>query len=247
MFSSVLDSLLYPYGTAQGDTKNPKSDDGTSPEIITIVPFTFYGKKYNSIYVNNNGVVSFGVNVSQYTPDPFPLNGGSPFVAPYWGDVDNVKGGEIFWRQTQDPAILDRCTKDINRYFPETPFTAVWALIATWDRVAYFGTASKKVNTFQAVLTTNLYISVIILNYADIQWTTGIASGGNARTGLGGTPAQAGFDSGDKTNFYNIPGSRTPQILNITQTSNVNKPGRWVFRVDDTVIGTSTEKIDCLE
>ncbi|KAL8220188.1 UNVERIFIED_CONTAM: hypothetical protein K2H54_040271 [Gekko kuhli] len=139
------ESLLYPYGADQGDTKNPKSDDGTSPEITTTVPFSFYGKAYRSLYVNNNGVVSFGVNVSQYTPDPFPLNGGSPFVAPYWADVDNRRGGEIWWRQTQDPAVLSRCTTDINKYFPEIPFTAIWALIATWEKVAYFGTASKKV------------------------------------------------------------------------------------------------------
>ncbi|XP_061452981.1 sushi, nidogen and EGF-like domain-containing protein 1 isoform X2 [Rhineura floridana] len=238
--------LMYPYGTAQGDSKNPKSDDGTSPEVSIALPFTFYGKKYYSLYVNNNGVISFGVNVSQFTPDPFPLDGGSPFVAPYWGDVNNVLGGDVYWRQTQDPAVLSRCTADINKYFPEVPFTAHWAFIATWDRVAYFGTASKKVNTFQAVLTTNEKISLIILNYYDIQWTTGIASGGNARTGLGGIPAQAGFDSGDKKNFYTIPGSRTADVLNIGGTSNVNVPGCWVFQVDEFVIGVTTEKNDCL-
>uniref|UniRef100_A0A670JEI9 NIDO domain-containing protein n=1 Tax=Podarcis muralis TaxID=64176 RepID=A0A670JEI9_PODMU len=241
------ESLMYPYGTAQGDTKNPKSDDGTSTKIITAVPFSFYGKKYSSLYVNNNGVVSFGVNVSQYTPDPFPLDLGSPFVAPYWGDVDNTRGGDVLWRQTQDSAVLSRCTADINQYFPEMSFTAVWALVATWDRVAYFGSASKKTNTFQAVLTTNNEIAFIILNYADIQWTTGIASGGHPRTGLGGTPAQAGFDSGDKKNFYNIPGSRTPSVLNITQTTNVQFTGRWVFQVDEIVIGDTTEKSKCLE
>ncbi|XP_060113628.1 sushi, nidogen and EGF-like domain-containing protein 1 [Heteronotia binoei] len=245
-FSPTAESLLYPYGIDQGDTKNPKSDDGTSPEISISVPFTFYGKGYRSLYVNNNGVVSFGVNVSQYTPDPFPLDGGCPFVAPYWGDVDNRWGGDIFWRQTQDPAVLSRCSADINEYFPGIPFTAIWAFIATWDRVAYFGTASKKVNTFQAVLITNGDIAFIELNYADIQWTTGRASGGDAKTGLGGTPAQAGFDSGDKINYYNIPSSRTPDVLNIGGTTNVGKPGRWVFQVDEFVAPVTTESIDCL-
>ncbi|KAJ7304146.1 hypothetical protein JRQ81_011674 [Phrynocephalus forsythii] len=239
-------SLMYPYGTDQGDTKNPKSDDGTSPEIITPVPFTFYGKEYHSLYVNNNGVVSFGVNVSQYTPDPFPLDSGLPFVAPYWGDVDNMRGGDILWRQSQDPALLSRCTDDINLYFPETSFVATWALVATWDHVAYFGSASKKASILSTLLTTNGKISFIMLNYDDIQWTTGIASGGNAKTGLGGIPAQAGFDSGDKVNFYNIPGSRTPDIINIGKTTNVKVPGRWVFQVDEFVIGVTTERSDCL-
>ncbi|KAL8220193.1 UNVERIFIED_CONTAM: hypothetical protein K2H54_040330, partial [Gekko kuhli] len=137
-------SLMYQYGTSQGDRMNEKSDDGSSAEITISVPFTFYGKPYRSLYVNNNGVVSFGVRVSQFTPNPFPLDGGSPFVAPYWADVDNAKGGDVFWRQSQDPSLLRQCTEDINRYFPGVPFTAVWAFVATWDRVAYYGSTSSK-------------------------------------------------------------------------------------------------------
>ncbi|XP_054855760.1 sushi, nidogen and EGF-like domain-containing protein 1 [Eublepharis macularius] len=238
-------SLLYPYGTSQGDRKNDKIDDGSSAEISISVPFTFYTKPYHSLYVNNNGVVSFGVRVSQYTPNPFPLDGGSPFVAPYWADVDTRKGGDVFWRQSQDPSLLRRCTEDINRYFPRVPFTAVWAFVATWDRVAYYGSTSSKVNTFQAVLTTNRQISFIMLNYAGIQWTTGTASGGSASTGLGGTPAQAGFDSGDKINYYNIPSSRTPGIINIASTTNVGVPGKWVFQVDEFVVPAPTESVEC--
>ncbi|XP_060113626.1 IgGFc-binding protein-like [Heteronotia binoei] len=238
-------TLLYPYGTSQGDSKNEKSDDGASAGITISVPFTFYGKPYRTLYVNNNGVVSFGVRVSQFTPNPFPLDGGSPFVAPYWGDVDNVKGGDIFWRQSQDPSLLRWCTEDINRYFPGIPFAAAWAFVATWDRVAYYGSTSSKVNTFQAVLITNRRMSFIMLNYAGIQWTTGTASGGNEATGLGGTPAQAGFDSGDKTNYYTIPSSRTPDIINIGRTTNVGVPGRWVFQVDRSVVPASAERVEC--
>ncbi|GCB75113.1 hypothetical protein scyTo_0020323 [Scyliorhinus torazame] len=40
----------------------------------------------------------------------------------------------------------------------------------------------KQVNSFQAVLIMNGPQSFIILNYGDIQWTTGTASGGNALT-----------------------------------------------------------------
>ncbi|NXG81761.1 TECTA protein, partial [Stercorarius parasiticus] len=235
-------SLLYPYGLAQRDHKNPKLDDGTSKKLSLAVPFTFYSKKYQALYVNNNGVISFDTRVNQYTPDPFPLADGRPFVAPYWADVDNVNGGDIFYRETTDPTLLARITEDINQYFPKIPFTATWAFVATWDHVAYYGSTTNKGNTFQAVLTTDTKTSLIILNYWDIQWTTGAASDGDAETGLGGTPAHAGFNSGDDTNFYNIPGSQTEAIINITQTSNVNVPGRWVFQVDDfKVTGVPTE------
>ncbi|XP_053908627.1 sushi, nidogen and EGF-like domain-containing protein 1 isoform X2 [Cuculus canorus] len=235
-------SLLYPYGSDEGDRKTPKLDDGTSPKVSLSVPFTFYGKKHRSLYVNNNGVVSFDARVAQYTPDPFPLADGRPFVAPYWADVDNVLGGEVFYRETTQEALLERVTENINRYFPTVPFAAAWAFVATWDHVAYYGSNTNKGNTFQALLTSNGETSFIVLNYWDIQWTTGAASDGDPDTGLGGTPAHAGFNSGDETNFYNIPGSQSDAIINITMTSNVNVPGRWVFQVDDfKVTGVPTE------
>ncbi|NXS47126.1 TECTA protein, partial [Balaeniceps rex] len=235
-------SLLYPYGPGQHDHKNAKLDDGTSEKVSLAVPFTFYSKAYQALYVNNNGVISFDTQVSQYTPDPFPLADGRPFVAPYWADVDNVLGGDIFYRETTDPTLLARITKNINQYFPTISYTATWAFVATWDHVAYYGSTTNKGNTFQAALTTDTKMSFIILNYWDIQWTTGAASDGDAETGLGGTPAHAGFNSGDETNYYNIPGSQTAAIINITKTSNVNVPGRWVFQVDEfKVTGVTTE------
>ncbi|NXW52572.1 TECTA protein, partial [Nyctiprogne leucopyga] len=244
-------STLYPYGLDQGDQKNPKLDDGTSKKLPLAVHFTFYGREHQTLYVrltwcllqvNNNGVLSFGTPVKQYTPDPFPLADGRPFVAPYWADVDNVRGGEVFYRETTDPTLLELITKNINQYFPTITYTATWAFVATWDHVAYYGSTTKKGNTFQAVLTTDTKTSFVIFNYGDIQWTTGEASDGDPETGLGGTPAHAGFNSGDETNFYNIPGSQTEAVINITQTSNVNVPGRWVFQVDEfKVTGVPTE------
>ena len=37
----------------------------------------------------------------------------------------------------------------------------------------------------------------------------------------------------DGVNHYTVPNSLTPDIVNITRTSNVNQPGLWVFKVDD--------------
>uniref|UniRef100_H3A4Z5 Tectorin alpha n=1 Tax=Latimeria chalumnae TaxID=7897 RepID=H3A4Z5_LATCH len=203
------------------------------------VAFRFFDTSYTSLYVvNNNGVVSFGVSVSQFTPDAFPLGDGRAFVAPFWGDVHNGITGNVFYRQSTDSQLLQRATRDINQYFPNLNFTATWMFVATWDRVAYYGSTSSKVNTFQAVLITNGNYAFIILNYGDIEWTTGTASGGDAATGLGGTPAQAGFNSGNSSYYFSIPGSRTADIINIKSTSNVNNPGRWVFRSDNfSVIG----------
>ena len=58
---------------------------------------------------------------------------------------------------------------------------------------------------------------------ADLQWTTGDNSGN--------IEALAGFSAGDNINFHTISGSRTPEIINITRTSNVDIPGTWIFKI----------------
>ena len=62
-----------------------------------------------------------------------------------------------------------------------------------------------------------------------IQWTTGDISGGVR--GLGGTEALAGINAGDGYNYYIIPGSQTPSIVNITQTTNIGVPGVWMYNL----------------
>lgn len=43
---------------------------------------------------------------------------------------------------------------------------------------------------------------------------------------------QTGFNGGDVSHFFNLPGSRSNDVVNIEQSTNVNQPGRWFFRVD---------------
>uniref|UniRef100_A0A8C5Q7R5 NIDO domain-containing protein n=1 Tax=Leptobrachium leishanense TaxID=445787 RepID=A0A8C5Q7R5_9ANUR len=186
---------IYPYGLSVGDKETSRKDDGASPEIPISEHFTFFGKRYRSLYVNNNGVISFGVNVSEYTPDPFPLADGRPFVAPLWTDVDNSKSGHVYYRESTDPALLQRINKDMAVYFPNLHYKATWAFVATWDKVPYYKSSSNKTNTFQAILHTDTRRSFIMLLYGEITWTTGGASGGNLLTGLGGIPAQNLLDA----------------------------------------------------
>ena len=97
-------------------------------------------------------------------------------------------------------------------------------------------------NTFQCVLATDGLQSFAIFLYADgeIQWTTGDASGGS--NGLGGTPAQVGFNAGDGVNYAAVPASRTADIINIASTSNVGTPGVWIFQINEETIVTSSGK-----
>jgi len=44
-------------------------------------------------------------------------------------------------------------------------------------------------NSYQAVLTTDGSVSFVLLHYGNLTWTTGILSGGDPYTGLGGSRA----------------------------------------------------------
>ena len=79
-------------------------------------------------------------------------------------------------------------------------------------------------------------MSYAIFLYADglIQWTTGDDSGGD--NGLGGTPAQVGYNSEQGENYTTHPFSFTSDILNMDSSrvpeDRVTVGGMVVYRVD---------------
>uniref|UniRef100_A0A8C7GN26 Sushi, nidogen and EGF-like domains 1 n=1 Tax=Oncorhynchus kisutch TaxID=8019 RepID=A0A8C7GN26_ONCKI len=227
---------FYPFGQDWGDFQTISQDDGGSGLVEISVAFPFFGDRHSGLYVNNNGLVSFLREVSQFTPVAFPIAGDRRVVAAFWADVDNRRAGQVFYRESKDPSVLLRATADVKRYFSGFPeFTATWILISTWHKVTFFGGSDiTPVNTFQLVLITNGEVSFTIFQYHDITWTTGMhASSGGDLAGLGGIAAQAGFNAGDGKRYFNIPGSRTDDMVDVEGTTNVGRPGRWVFRIDN--------------
>ena len=91
--------------------------------------------------VNTNGAISFESSVSQFTPNPFPLDGNRMLIAVFWGDVDTRGTGTIWYHGSTDDVLLNRASMDIRNAFPaqaDAGFTATDLFIATWDRVGYF-------------------------------------------------------------------------------------------------------------
>ena len=201
-----------------------RNDDQSTNEIALPFSIDFFGQQYNSFYVNNNGNVTFGSALGNYTPEAFPLSGGGeeglsgiPIIAPYWADVDTGA----------DPG------DDSNLAWVFSPNANT--VVVTWDNVGYYSQHNDKRNDFQLVLRNRAETGVgnfdIDFRYRKLEWTTGDASGGDG--GLGGTPAQAGFDAGNGINFLMLPGSRTSDVLDLVNTSNVaaDTPGLWTFAV----------------
>ena len=60
------------------------TDDGSTAAVPLGFTVSFFGTNYNSVYVNNNGNITFGSALSAYTPDQIG-NAGVPIIAPYLG------------------------------------------------------------------------------------------------------------------------------------------------------------------
>eukprot|EP00057_Strongylocentrotus_purpuratus_P019877 XP_011674351.1 PREDICTED: sushi, nidogen and EGF-like domain-containing protein 1 [Strongylocentrotus purpuratus] len=171
--------LLFPFGLNEGDEFLPANDDGSTNELPISVAFPFFDHDHTSLFVNNNGVISFLVSVSQFTPDPFPLDDGRRLLTPFWADIDTRNGGTLSYRQVlryaQNDGIFLAADGIIRASFVDMrDFVSSWMYIATWDSVSFYGASDTSIrNSFQAVMVTNGRYSFAIFNYGDINWTTG--------------------------------------------------------------------------
>ncbi|KAK9965910.1 hypothetical protein ABG768_004974, partial [Culter alburnus] len=210
--------IFYPFGSAAGDTRNTAVDDGSSSVISLLSPFLFFGRRYQQIYVNNNGHLTFNQSSSQFVPFSFPVYGGQDIIAGLWTDLDNRARGVVSYHQYTNGSVLTRATLDINNHFPNLTFNASWVFVATWDKAAYYPVTNTE-TSFQVVLISGSNFSFILMNYGDIAVT--------------GHSVEAGYDTVNSTHYFVIPGSNNRSFIsNLKNSSNVNVPGRWAFRVD---------------
>lgn len=195
------------------------NDDGSSAEIDITHAFPngleFFGQRFRSIYVNNNGNITFGGATGTFTPSRFPISG-QRMIAPWWGDVDTRGGG----RPQQNGVYWD---------------IRPGQLVVTWHNVGFYSSDNSRQNSFQLVIRGGEgwdedRVWQVEFRYNRCEWTTGNASGGSG--GLGGTPAQAGFDAGNGRSYEILPGSGSQAILNLCRTSNVEEPGVWQYVVE---------------
>ncbi|XP_073684040.1 sushi, nidogen and EGF-like domain-containing protein 1 [Garra rufa] len=211
-------AIFYPFGSVAGDTVNIAIEDENSTQVDLWSPFVFFGRIYNRIYVNSNGHLTFKQSSSQYIVNYFPINGSEDIIAPLWTDVDVSINGIISYQQYSSGSVLTQATQDINQYFPDLSFTANWVLVATWDRVAYFYHSGTE-TSFQVVLISGGDLAFILMNYGDIAVAYNMV--------------QAGYDTINSTAYFKIPESDVgSSIPNLKNSTNVNVPGRWAFRVD---------------
>ncbi len=159
----------------------PANDDGSSTQVNLPFNVNFYGNVYNSLWVNNNGNVTFNGPQSTYTP--YGIVGSTePIIAPFFADVDTRASG----------------SGTVQYGYGTTLFQGHPAFCVDWFNVGYYSDHSDKLDSFQLLLVDRSDVAPgafdIVFNYGSLQWETGDASDGV--DGLGGASARAGFSNG---------------------------------------------------
>jgi VCBS repeat-containing protein len=200
----------------------PNDDNSTGAIDITSVfgeaGVNFFGTNYRSIFINNNGNITFKSATGAYTPSEINAGLDNPIIAAFWADVDTTGHGAVYYDLDSVDGVMT----------------------ITWDQVGYYSGRVDKLNSFQIVLVNEGGGNFdIVYRYADINWTTGSASGGV--NGLGGVPARAGYSAGDNSHYYELPQSGDQNaLLHLPATlGNTGIAGVDTFQVHDGSVGPS--------
>jgi Secretion system C-terminal sorting domain len=161
-----------------------RNDDDSSPLLSLPFQFNFFGTLKDSVYINNNGNISFDTPYTIYNADSFPSSMFN-MIAAFWADIDtrDSLSGLVYYKMT--PGYM----------------------IVKWDSVGYYSFHSDKRNSFQLIITNGLDSILPPGNnvgfcYGDMEWTTGDVSGGV--NGFGGIAATVGVNMGNGTDYFQV-------------------------------------------
>ncbi|MFC1795258.1 nidogen-like domain-containing protein, partial [Planctomycetota bacterium] len=198
------------------------NDDLSTGSVDIGFNINYFGSRTSTLFVNNNGNVTFDSPMWTFTPFALTSNLGTPVIAPFFADVDTRTGTIVTYGQ----GVVDgRAAFGIN-----------------WIDVGYFASHVDKLNSFQLILIDRSDRAPgdfdIEFNYATLNWETGDASLG--QDGFGGFSARAGFShgTGNPGTYYEFEGSgvngaflnSNPNGL-IYGSRNSSVPGRYIFTV----------------
>ena len=215
----------------------PANDDGSTGAVPLGFSVDFFGAVSPTVFVNNNGNVTFTSALSQFTPNGLATGVGQPIIAPYFADVDTRGAGSGLVTYGSGTITDDTLGWNNSQEFA-----------VEWPAVGYFADHVDKLATFELLLVNRSDIAAgdfdIEFNYNNVQWETGDASGGSG--GLGGVSAAVGYSngmSGASNVFFQLPGSLVNgALINggadalIAHELNSTVAGRYDFQVRGGVV-----------
>ena len=174
------------------------NDDGSTVPIKLPFNFCFYGQAFDTVYINNNGNISFIKPISAFVPGAFPFGTDTLMIVPFYSDIDTRAGGGSFFGNG-------------TVYYKITPTY----MIVKWNAVGYQSFDVDFFNTFQLIITNGTDPILqsgnnVSFCYRDMGWASADVSGG--MFGWTGIPATVGINKGNKMDFaqfgqFNFPGA----------------------------------------
>lgn len=161
----------------------PANDDGSTGAENIGFTVNFFGVNRSSLYVNNNGNITFDNPLGTFTPSGI-TNTTAPMLAPFFADV---------WTFANVSSSIKEVTYGQGAIGGKSVFGVNWI-----DVGYYADSDGTKLNSFQLIITDRSDITAgdfdFEFNFDQILWETGNASGGS--NGLGGTSAAVGWSNG---------------------------------------------------
>jgi len=198
-----------------------RNDDSSTGIVELGFDLNFFGTTYDSVYVNNNGNISFDRAAWEFVPEEFGSMNLS-FIAPFFSDVDTRSSG--------NPVRYGNVMIDGRNAF-----------VVNWTDVDRFPSLSSRTefNSFQLVIIDRSDRGGgevdIEFNYGQILWDQ------SGRTSIGWTNG-----SGEEGTFYEFEGSGVagafldngPTDTSLLQNSlNSGILGRYLFFTQNGVLG----------
>jgi hypothetical protein len=155
----------------------PANDDSSTNSIALPFTLNFFGSSFSSLWVNNNGNVSFDGALGEYVPGNL-TNTSHPMIAPFWGDVYTAEADEspVTYGATPDKSTF--CVDWVNvgefGQSPPDPLNSFQLLI-----IDKSGDAGGHPGDFD-----------IVMNYDSIQWG-GASIGYTNGSGIAGQSFQS--------------------------------------------------------
>ncbi len=208
-----------------------RNDDGSTGLVSLGFDVNFFGQSFNSVYVNNNGNVTFNSALPTYTPFNL-VTTHVPMLAPFFADVD-TRHADSGVTQYGQAVLNGHQTFGVN-----------------WLNVGYFDTKADKTNSFQLIVTDRADTGAgnfdFQFNYDNVSWETGSASRGS--NGFGGNSARAGWSNGINSSFELAGSAVNGALLNsggnalVSHSLNSTIDGQYNFQVrNGTVIPSIPE------
>ena len=220
---------ILPVSHYAGCTANtlPANDDGSTDAVTLPFEVNYFGTKYSSAYVNNNGNVTFTQPLNTFSPFPL-LDAKTPIIAPFFADAETrgttpVPSGVVTY---------GNITYDGQKAF-----------CVNWRNIGYFDEETDHLDSFELLLVQRSDSGDfdIIFNYDRVQWDEGDAavatSAPRPAVEFGGAAARVGFSDG-QTQSLEMQGSGTPGALVdsgpdalTTGSQGTLQSGRYIFPV----------------